>query len=79
MAVSAPPTTRHPQEKMEEAFSHARQQGNGWWLNPDNPRFGWLEKENGDIVIHPLTGRSAESILAGAGLKFADLYATKGQ
>jgi hypothetical protein len=81
MRVDSPPITKTPLEKMCASFPDARPRGNGWYRNPDNPTFDFLEDEQGNVKIHSWTGRSVESIMAMGNppLKWADLYATKGQ
>src|SRR2546423_6648088 len=45
-------------QKIIAAFPQAKEKSNGWWGNPDNPRFDFRENDNGSISIHSWTGRS---------------------
>jgi hypothetical protein len=58
---------------MLAAFPLAREKHNGWYEHVDNPRFDFRVQENGSIVIHSWTGRSAEDVLAMGGLKRSDI------
>lgn len=65
-----------PLDKMRQSFPLAHEKSNGWWTHDDNPRFDFLETEDGTIRIHSHTGRTAETILSMGQppLKLADLY-----
>lgn len=67
---------RTPLEKMCRSFPAAYEKSNGWWTHDDNPRFDFLETEDGTIRIYSHTGRTAENVLAmgNPSLKLADLY-----
>src|SRR5258708_2738802 len=74
-------SVKTPLAKMCLSFPAAYEKGNGWWTNDDNPRFDFLETEEGTIRIHSWTGRDAEAILAMGTppLKLADLYLKRGE
>src|SRR2546423_11911508 len=60
-------------QKIIAAFPQAKEKSNGWWGNPDNPRFDFRENDNGSISIHSWTGRSKEEILRMGGLTASDI------
>src|SRR5215475_2263243 len=60
--------------KMLDACPEAVEQSNGWWSNPDNPRFDFRENEDGHVTIYSWTGRTQNEILAMIGLQVADIY-----
>lgn len=69
-------TALTPLEKMLQSFPKAYQKSNGWWTHDDNPRFDFIEDQDGKIGINPWTGRTAEDVLSMGNppLQMRDLY-----
>ena len=61
-------------QKMLNAFPHAREGRNGWWSHADNPRFDFIENENGSIGINAWTNHSVDDILAMGDLTRSDIH-----